>query len=80
MVVWTRQSRYTYDARRKDSLLPRGRRGRRGHQQGGSIWTLLGSAAKAGYSLGKDKKYRRMSFSGFSDSGGNQFRHFRYPR
>ena len=56
-------------------MLPRQRRRR---QQGGSIGTLLSSAAKAGYSLGKDKKYRRMSFSGFSDRGANQFRNYVY--
>ena len=79
-MAWTRRSRYTYDARRKDllSIRRRGRRGRR-KQQGGSIGTILSSAAKAGYSLGKDKNYRRMSFSGFSDRGANQFRNFVYP-
>ena len=76
-MVWTRQSRYTYQARRKDDPLRRRPR-RRGRQQGGSIGTLLSSAAKAGYSLGKDKKYRRMSFSGFSDRGANQFRNYVY--
>ena len=60
-------------------LPPPGRR-RRGRQHGGSIGTLLSSAAKAGYSLGKDKKYRRMSFSGFSDLGANRFRNFVYRR
>ena len=51
---------------------------RRGRQKGGSIGTLLSSAAKVGYSLGQDKKYRRMSFSGFSDRGANQFRNYVY--
>ena len=69
-MVFTRASRYTFLARKPDQMIrTRGRR-----QRGGSIGTVLSSAAKAGYFLGKDKKYRRMSFSGFSDRGANQFR------
>ena len=43
---------------------------RRSHT-GGNIFV---SAAKMGYKLRKRKDYHRMSNSGFSDSGGNNFR------
>ena len=63
---FTRRSRYTFQTRGKEKKKRR--------QRGGSIGTVLSTAAKAGYELGKSKKYHRMSFSGFSDSGGNRFR------
>ena len=39
-------------------------------QGGGNIFE---KAAKIGYTLGKDKRYHRMSFSGFSDRGGKRY-------
>ena len=39
-------------------------------QGGGNIFE---KAAKIGYTLGKDKRYHRMSFSGFSDQGGKRY-------
>ena len=39
-------------------------------QGGGNIFE---KAAKIGYTLGKDKRNHRMSFSGFSDQGGKRY-------
>ena len=50
---------------------PRRRRRKRRRQAGGNIF---GAAADIGASLGRSRKYRRLSFSGASDRGANVFR------
>ena len=50
---------------------PRRRRRKRRRQAGGNIF---GAAAELGASLGRSRKYRRLSFSGASDRGANVFR------
>ena len=41
---------------------------RRGRQSGRGILGILGSAAKIGYKLGKDKSYKRMGVKGVTGS------------
>ena len=48
-----------------------GTRTRRKHakrQRGGALLTVLKNAAKIGYSLGKDKRYKRMGAKGVTGS------------
>ena len=48
-----------------------GKRTRRKHdkrQRGGALLTVLKNAAKIGYSLGKDKRYKRMGAKGVTGS------------
>ena len=51
----------------------RRRRRRRRKQQTGTN-PLWGPAVKLGAKLGRSKKYRRMSLSGFSDTNGRRYR------
>ena len=55
------------------SIIKRSRAKRRRKQQKGSN-PFLGPAAKLGVKLGRSKNYRRMSLSGFSDTGGRRYR------
>ena len=48
-----------------------GKRTRRKHdkrQRGGALLTVLKNAAKIGYSLGKDKRYKRIGAKGVTGS------------
>ena len=54
-------------------VLKQSRRRHRRKQQKGTN-PLWGPAVKLGVKLGKSKKYRRMSLSGFSDTGGRRYR------
>ena len=48
-----------------------GARTRRNHdkrQRGGALLTVLKNAAKIGYKLGKDKRYKRMGAKGVTGS------------
>ena len=46
----------------------RNRRKRDKRQRGGALLTVLKNAAKIGYKLGKDKRYKRMGAKGVTGS------------
>ena len=52
--------------RQRDGARTRGKHDKR--QRGGALVTVLKNAAKIGYSLGKDKRYKRMGAKGVTGS------------
>ena len=68
MVKFLKKSRRS---RKRKQQTGEGLRRRRKQQRGEGLWA---PAVKLGVKLGKSKNYRRMSLSGFSDTGGRRYR------